>query len=276
MRLLQRAAFAGHPYGVPTLGTEETVRDLTAEDVRAWYRAELRQAPFVVGIVGAVDPDTVASEAARAFAALAMRPRTALAAPVWPASSAGVVQRVESRDKAQSALAVAFPAPSRRDDDRFAARMVATIASGLGGRFFDELRDRQSLAYTVHAFVSEHLRAGLFVSYIATSPDREGVARDGLLREFQRLRDEPVTPAELANAKRYLLGMHDIRQERGGAVLGDVIDAWLSGAGLEELGRYAAQVEAVTADDIVRLARRDFDPDRRVEGIVRGTGGART
>ena len=160
---------------------------------------------------------------------------TKIPVPTWPQH---LITAIELRDKAQTALALAFPAPARTDTDRFAARLLATIASGLGGRFFDELRDRQSLAYTVHAFVSEYHLAGAFVSYIATSPEHEGAARDGLLREFAKLCAEPVTDVELAHAKRYMLGMHDIRQERGSAVLGDMVDAWLFGTGLHELDEF--------------------------------------
>jgi len=269
MRLLQDVTFADHPYGISTSGTDASVRSLTMADVRAWYQARLRHAPFVITIVGAVDADAMAQCAAQAFSELTMGTRTDVAPPVWPASHA---HKIESRDKAQTALALAFPGPTRQDPARFAARMVSTIASGLGGRFFDELRDRQSLAYTVHAFTSEFREAGLFVSYIATSPDREAVAREGLLREFEKLRNAPVTPDELTSAKRYLTGMHDIRQERGGSVLGDVVDAWLFGASLTELDRFVDNVNAVTADDILTLARTYFDPERRVEGIVRGMG----
>jgi zinc protease len=175
-----------------------------------------------------------------------------------------------ARDKTQSALVLGFPSPGRTDDDRFAAHVLASIASGLGGRFFEELRDRRSLAYTVHAFGSEHRLGGAFLAYIATAPERETEAREALLAQFTSLRDAPVTDTELARAKRYILGMHDISQERGGAVLGDMIDAWLFGKGLSELDRFATQIGAVTAADIQDLAREYFDPLRVIEGVVRG------
>jgi zinc protease len=276
MRLLREAAFAEHPYGQPTSGTEASVRAMTGDDVRTWYTSRLRRAPFVAAIVGAVDADAMAAEVASAFSELT--PDTsgargtmgvaAVAAPAWPPQ---VVQRAESRDKAQTAIAMAFAGPNRHDPLRMAAHVVSTIASGLGGRFFDELRDRQSLAYTVHAFAAELQRVGLFCAYIATSPGREDVARDGLLREFAKLRDVPVSDDELARAKRYILGMHDIRQERGGAVLSDVVEAWVLGAGLSELQQFVPNVQRVTASDILTLAQTYFDPNRRAEGIVRGT-----
>jgi zinc protease len=269
MRLMQSSAFDGHPYGTPTMGTEASLMAISDDNIRAWYHRTVLRAPYVIAVVGDVNPDVIADLIAGQFAELYPAESSSIAAPVWPAN---VIQRAESREKAQTALTLAFPAPSRTDDDRFAAHLLATIASGLGGRFFDELRDRQSLAYTVHAFALEYRFAGAFVSYIATSPEQEQTARDGLLREFAKLRDQLVTQEELTRAKRYTLGMHDIRQERGGAVLGDMVDAWLFGTGLHELRDFTARVEAVSADDILRLARRYFDPDRRVEGIVRGAG----
>ena len=101
---------------------------------------------------------------------------------VAPNLSENYLRELES----SGALVVAFEGPARRDPRRFATGMLAVIASGLGGRFFDELRDRQSLAYTVQAYASERALAGVFISYIATSPDREDVARAGLLRRPRR------------------------------------------------------------------------------------------
>ena len=86
--------------------------------------------------------------------------------------------------KAQTALVMLFPGPSRNEDARFAAEMIAGVASGLGGRFFDELRDKQSLGYTVHAGAIERSMGGAFMAYIATSPEKEEIARRGLLLEF--------------------------------------------------------------------------------------------
>jgi zinc protease len=148
--------------------------------------------------------------------------------------------------------------------------MIAGVASGLGGRFFDELRDKQSLGYTVHAFATERALAGVFASYIATSPEKEDVARRGLLAEFAKLRDAPVSDTELARAREYAIGTHAIRQQSGAAVLGDILDAWLFGTSLEELTEHDSRIRSVTARDIQSLAQRYFDESRLVQGVVRG------
>jgi len=269
MRLVQRAAFGDHPYATPAGGDEATLERLTPPLVREWHATAMRSAPFVAAVVGDWDPDTAANAVAAALGELTPGAARARTAPRWP--DAVRVSEIE-RLKAQTALAVAFAAPGRHDDRRFAAHVLATIASGLGGRFFDELRDRRSLAYTVHTFATELRAAGLFVTYIATSPASEEAAREGILQEFEKLRACAVTAEELARAKRYLLGMHDVRQERGAAILGDMVDAWLSGTGLGELDAVPERIAAVSADAIQALVRDCFDPARRVEGIVRGVG----
>lgn len=266
MRLVMSGAYRDHPYSRSRLGTEESLRAVEIADCREWY-ARVLASPLVVGVVGDVVAVDAAGIIAREFARVSPGAAAPIMLPSWPGE---LVVNAESREKAQTALALAFPGPSRNDHRRFAARLTATIASGLGGRFFDELRDRQSLAYTVHAYIAEHQAAGMFLAYIATSPEKEDVAREGLLAEFAKLRETPVTGEELDRAKKYSIGSHAIRQESGGAVLADMLDAWIFGSGLQELAEHDERIIAVTDADILDLAREFFDPERRVEGLIRG------
>jgi zinc protease len=269
MRLASSVAFAKHPYGMPAMGTEESLRAITAEQAREWHKSRILESAVVIGVVADADPKEVADVVARELGSLQLQKDPKVAKPRWPKS---VKIAAESRDKAQTAIALAFPAPPRNDESRFAASLIATVASGLGGRFFDELRDKQSLAYTVQAAVSERRLAGMFLSYIATSPEKEGIARAGLLAEFAKLRDQLVSEEEMMRAKEYVVGSHAISQESGGAQLGEMLDAWMLGEGLHELLEYDTRIRGVTADQMRDVARKYFDPERRVEGIVRGVG----
>jgi zinc protease len=270
MRLATTAAFAGHPYGVPVSGDETTLPLIAAQRVRDWHRACFLNGPAVIAIVGDADQDELAAMIAAQFGELLGGDPVPRDAPLWPTA---MVQRLEQREKAQTALAMLFPGPSRTDASRFASEMIAGVASGLGGRFFDELRDKQSLGYTVQAFVSERSLAGVFGAYIAMEPEKEDVARRGLLNEFAKLRDEPVTAKELEQAQTYAIGTHAIRQQSGGAVLGDMVDAYLFGE-LRELAEFDNRVRAVTAAEMQVVARTYFDEGRRVEGLIRGVGRA--
>jgi len=269
MRLASSVAFARHPYGIPPMGTEESLRAITLDQAKDWHKSRVLESSIVIGVVADMEVQQVADLVASELGALELEKAPKVAKPHWPKS---VKIAAESRDKAQTAIALAFPAPSRSEDSRFAASLIATVASGLGGRFFDELRDRQSLAYTVQAAASGKRLAGIFLSYIATSPEKEGVARQGLLAEFAKLRDQVISAEELSRAKEYVVGSHAISQESGAALLGEMLDAWMFGEGLHELLEYDTRVRGVTAEQMRDVARKYFDPEKRVEGIVRGVG----
>ncbi len=268
MRLATLAAFAGHPYGVPTLGTEASLRAHTRDDLARWHQSQMLEAPSVIAIVGDADPADLAAIAARHFTELRFVAPSPLPPPQWPAR---MVESVERREKAQTALVMSWPGPMRGDVARFDIAMLVGVASGLGGRLFEELRDKESLCYTVMAFGGERRAAGTFNAYIATSPEKEGVAREGLLRELAKFADAPVTEIELQRAKTYAIGSHAIRQQSGGAVLGELVDAWLFGA-LSDLELYESRIRSVTAEGVRETARKYIEPARRVEGIVRGVG----
>ena len=271
LHLAARAAWGEHPYARTSLGTEQTLATLAPADLRAWHRDVVANGDQVIVIVGDADPDALAAMAAGAFQELARTPQPAIAPPTWPPTGG---RDVERRDKAQSALALAYPGPARDDPRRFAAALLGGVTSGLGGRFFDALRDKKSLAYTVIASPVVRPLAGLFVAYIATSPEKEEEARLGLLAEIEKLRTEPVTADELDRARTYAIGTWAIRQESGGAVMGDIADAWLFGS-LDELTEYERQVRAVTVADLQGIAVEFLNADRRVEGVVRGEMGRR-
>lgn len=268
MRLATLAAYGAHPYARSVLGSESSLAAITGDTVRDFHVRHVLRGASLIAVVGNVDADDVAQLVQRHFGPLTFADGEPLPVHAWPGERQ---VRADSRAKQQTALAMLFPGPSRHDGARFAARVLSAIASGLGGRFFEQLRDRQSLAYTVQAFPIERVAGGAFGAYIATSPSREDEAREGLLAEFAKFVDAPPTAEELARAQRYLIGAHAIAQQSGGAVLSELVDTWMFGEGLHERREVTARLAAVTARDVQALAERCFDPSRVVEGVVRGT-----
>lgn len=266
LRLATEAAWGSHPYGRSVLGSEASVGRMRAAALREWHEANAIAAHGVLVCVADVLPDDAVSAIARRFGDLAEGAGPMAVAPDWPAE---VIERVESRDKAQSAMAMLFPGPLRRDERRFAATLLAGVASGLGGRFFEELRDKRSLAYSVLVAPVMRRHAGAFLAYIATSPEKEVAARAGLLEQFARMCDEPVTDRELSQARTYAIGTNAIRRESAAGVMGDLAEAWLFGETLDEIAQYESKLSAVTAADIQAVARASFDPSHRVEGAIR-------
>jgi zinc protease len=178
---------------------------------------------------------------------------------------------VEQRAKTQTALAMVFPGPSRRDPRRHAAEVWAAVAGGLGGRLFESLRSRRSLAYTVLASSWQRGGAGALLTYIATAPERESEAREEMLRELERFAREPVSDVELEQAVNYLAGQVEVARQSAGAVLGEMVEAWLIGTGLEEISDPGRPYRGVSAESVRQIAEEFLVPAARAEGVVRGS-----
>jgi predicted Zn-dependent peptidase len=119
------------------------------------------------------------------------------------------------------------------------------------------------------------MQAGALGTYIATAPEREAEARAAMLEELARFAGEPVTPDELQGAIGYLAGQAAVQRQSAGHLLSEIVDAWMLGQGLDELEDPAAPYRSVTAEEVWRVARESLRPERRAEGVVRGTGGSR-
>ncbi len=281
-QLAMAGAFGEAGYGVPALGLPADLAALTVDDVRRWHAERLVAGRGVIVAVGDLDPEQAAAVLAGTFGRHSLRAAHPLDAPGSWSLTAGPQQRVVARQKAQTAFAMVFPGPSRRDPARFAVEVWAAIASGLGGRLFEALRDRRSLAYTVMASSWQKARAGALLSYIATSPEREDEARREMLKELLRFADEAVTPVELSQATNYLVGQTAVQRQSGSAVAAEILEAWLAGGGLADLADSEARYRAVTAEAVRAVAERILggrsgtsETVVRAEGVIRGEGGGK-
>ncbi len=272
-QLAFRAAFGDAGYGLPVGGLPETLDRITAADVRRGHERTLASQRITVVAVGDIDPEPATSHLAGIFGDRAARPRLEQLPKTSWAAGPRPRELAEPRQKAQSALALVFPGPSRRDPERHAAEIWAAIASGLGGRLFEALRDRRSLAYSVLGSAWQRGRAGALVTYIATSPEREAEARQAMLEELERFGREGVTDSELARAIHYLAGQAQIRRQSGQDLAAEIAEAWLIGNGLADLTDPAAQYRAVSRDSVQALIEANLRPSLRVEGVVRGSVG---
>jgi zinc protease len=223
--------------------------------------------------VGDLDSERVLGELSGVFGALPARlPATLEERIGWlPAGTAAT--REAARQKAQTAVAMVFPGPDRRDPGRHAADVWCAVASGLGGRLFEALRDRRSLAYTVLLTSWQKARGGSVIAYIATAPEREQEARREMLAELGRFAAEPVTPEELDQARNYLAGQAAVQRQTSADLAGEILEAWVAGEGLADLEDPGAKFLAVTGDEVQAVASRALQGGlARAEGVVRGVG----
>lgn len=273
-RLAFHAAFGNTAYGLPAGGLEKTLLAITPELVRSRHEHTVRGRRLAVVAVGDVEPDRAADMLAAAFGSWRAEANPALDPVRWQPEAAPL-QTVVELGKAQSAFAMLFPGPGARTEERYAAEVWAAVASGLGGRLFDALREQRSLAYTVLAFAWPRLRAGALGAYIATAPEREEEARQAMLEELAGFVQAPVTPTELQGAIGYLAGQAAVQRQSAVHVASEIVEAWLLGQGYEALEDPGAPYRRVTAEAVWQVARAGLRPGSRAEGVVRGTGGGR-
>ncbi len=260
-RELEALLYGDHPYGRDVLGTPDAVAGLDAGFLRELHRAALRPDRLAVGVAGAIDPERVCAALEAALAGLT--PGGDLPPlPSLPGSTDRLRLRHVEAPTEQAHVVVGFPGTDLRAPDRYALRVASGVLSGQGGRLFRRLRDEQGLAYAVTSTCVEGLHPGYVTGYIATAPDNVGAARDGLLREFERLAEERVPRDELARARRKLVGGFEIALQENQAQAAHMALDELYGLDGCDLGAYARGVLAVTADDVLAAVRRYLVPGR--------------
>ena len=245
--------YPAHPYGRPTAGHAPSVQRLDRDAVVAHYQRYYRAGRMVLSVSGDVSAQNVAREAARLFAEAPAGDGGA--DPALPEVSPQADRTVLARPAAQTQVLVGFPAPSMSHRDYAAVKVLATaLGGGMAGRIFTEIRDKQGLAYSSGAIYPSRVGQGFFLAQLGTAPANAGRAEAALLHEIDRLRQERLDEATLRRAKGYLMGQFTLDRRTNARL------AWyegffeITGLGHDFADRYARAVEAVTAEDVQRVA----------------------
>lgn len=267
--LLAEVAFPDHPYGLPDYGTDETLTRVTRDRMAEWHTAMCSPEAAVISLVGNIHPDVATKAAEKLFQRIGQRPpQCAIVPVVFPQK---VREKSVERERAQTAVAMGFPGLSANDPGRFALDVTAAVTSGLGGRLFAEVRGRLGLAYIVSAGSHSAAGGGLFVIYTATSPENEEKAREAIIAEMSKLREEPVGMEEVERAKSYLRGGRLISLQTSVARARELATNEIYGRGLTGTADYLDGIGRITPEDILNASRRHFDSSRYFLGVVRGT-----
>ena len=256
--LFYETLFTTHPYRFSVLGSEESIRALQREHLIDYYRRLLNPERLVISVVGDVDTEQVTVHLREALMDLP----AAIAAPALPPLDprpTTMRQRHKAMDKQQAHIVLGFPGVTLVNPDRYPLKVLEAILSRQGGRLFYELREQRALAYSVTAFGVEGLAPGVVGVYVGTDPNKVEEATIAARAELTRIREELVSPTELEQAQKYLTGSFEISLQSNCAQCEEMAFNELYGFGYENGRRYLAAIEAVTTEDVQRVAQTYFD-----------------
>ena len=257
--LQQKMLYAPHPYSLTAEGSEESVKSLTRQDLAKFHDEYCRPDNMVLCVAGDFDSAEVRKAVLEQFAGfLKDRPDKLSLPGVKPVPSlAGCRSEVQKVPGAKQAiLSISFRGVDVRSPDRFALEVMRSILSGMDGRLFGELRDRQSLAYSVGAYLEMGVDPGAVVFYIATEADKLDRATAGIRAEIRRIKSEAVPTEELDRARNQIVGSEARRRQSIAVICQDMSYNELYGLGAEASLSRIAEIEKVTPADVQRVAAR--------------------
>lgn len=254
-------AFEGHPYGTPTDGTEESVRAITREEIVAQHARLMSRDRAVVSVVGAIGPERAGALVDTVLGGL---PETGPALPDVPESAgppAGLA--VEELPVPQSVAIFGHEGIPREDPDYIPAYVMNYILGGGGfsSRLMTEVREKRGLAYGVYSYLSDLEGAPLYIGSVQTANERISESIEVIRAEWRKMAEEGVTDDELEKAKRYLTGAFPLRFDSNAKIAGFLVAAQAENLGIDYINERNGLIEAVTVEDIARVAKRVLKPD---------------
>ncbi|MBE7493105.1 MAG: insulinase family protein [Planctomycetes bacterium] len=282
------------PLGRPAEGTPESVRALTREQVVQWHRRWFRPDNCVLAVVGHFDEKTMLAAIEAEFAAWP-RPSDALRLPEAKFAAPGKREgtqaftfqdfrpenvrpsarrvTIDHPKKDQVVVRLSGPGITRADPDYIPLLVMDNIlgtSPGFTDRFSRVLRDQMGLAYSAYANITSGsgLYPGQFLGYIGTRPGNVEPALARMYELIAEIREQPVSEDELRGAKDYLKGSFVFGLETTGQLAGLLIEIERFNLGWDYLVRFNQSVEAVTVEDIRRVARKHLVPENMVEVLA--------
>ncbi|CAA9554488.1 MAG: hypothetical protein AVDCRST_MAG43-1347 [uncultured Thermomicrobiales bacterium] len=272
-RLLREQMYPeGHPYRLRVSGEIETVERFTTEDLATYHRRAFGPNVATIALVGGVESiDEVTSRLHRVFGDWKSPASKPHAVPAIDAPDVRTTRSVVVRGKSQADIAIAYPTLPRSLDTSYVALSIANIILGqlgLMGRLGANVRDKQGLAYYAYSSLAGGPVNSVWNARAGVDPANIQRAIEGITSELVRLRSEPVTADELADAKSYVIGSMPLGLESLGGVVSLLLTIERFGYPLNYVDIFPSLIHDLTAENLLESSRTYLDPERLAIGIA--------
>jgi len=260
--VFDRLVYGFHPYGLPDIGTAETLGSITRNDIVAFHQRYFTPNNAILAVVGDVGSEEAFSMARKVFGDWERRdvPSQKYSDPPDPTRRVVIVNKP---DAVQTELRVGHIGIPRNHPDYMAVNLAIRILGGEGSnRLHQVLRTERGLTYGAQANMDALKETGDFQAETNTRSDATGEVLRLIVDEFWRMQRDRVGTLELDNAKAYLTGSFPLTIETPDSIAMQVVTVLFYGLPLQELQTFRERVNAVTVDDIQRVSQKYLRPDR--------------
>lgn len=260
-RVWWKAVYPDHPYGLPTEGTPTSISAISVEDMRRLVSERFARDQLIVGVVGDITPGELGPLLDRAFGSLPAKGKPFTLPKAVP-QAAGQTFVVEA-DVPQSVVLFGHNGIRREDPDWYAAYTMNYILGGGGfsSRLYKEVREKRGLAYSVYSYLTPLEAGGLYTGGVSTANERVAESLELIRAEWARMAEKGATEDELKDAHTYLTGSFPLRFTSTDRIARMLVGMQYNQLGIDYLDKRNSLMEAVTSDDVRRVAKRLLKPE---------------
>ncbi len=266
-QLLSDAAYGDQPIGWDIAGDLESVaaikRQHLVDHIEEWYRPDR----LVLSVAGNIDPEQVFALAEQHWHDL--EPRETAEPPSSQPTMADERVVLETREIEQCNLGIALRTFPRLDEDRYALSLLnEVLGRGMSSRLFIEVRERRGLAYSVGSGTARFSDTGHLSVGAGVTSEHVEEATEVILAELDKLVDEAVPSKELEKGREHAIGSFRLSLETASSWAHRTGESLLSEGEIKSPDEVVAGFEAVSADDVQRVAQRFIRRDNVAISVV--------
>ena len=256
-----RIVYGDHPYATPITGSLDSVARLSRDDLVTAHKAALVRDRLYISAVGDITAEELKTLLDDLLADLPEE-GPPLPGPAKLNLPGGV--KVVDFETPQSVALFAQPGINRDDPDFFAAYILNHILGGgsFESRLMNEVREERGLTYGIYSYLADKDGAQLWMGSVSSANDRIGEAVEVIRDEWVDIRENGVTKKELQDAKTYLTGAYPLRFDGNGPIAEITVAMQMEGLPKDYIQNRNDMVEAVTLEDVNRVAKDLIDPSR--------------
>ncbi|MGH7603699.1 MAG: M16 family metallopeptidase [Gemmatimonadaceae bacterium] len=250
----------GHPYGLPSIGTEASVKSLTTADLQSYYQSNYRPNSSTLIIVGDVKPDQIEQKINALFGGWQRGEVPRVAYGELPKPAATTIYLIDKPAAAQSSFRIGSVGVPRSTKDYFALSVMNTILGGsFSSRLNQNLRETRGYTYGAGSRFDMRRAAGPFTASAEIVAAKTDSALLEFMKELNAIR-QSISPVELSRAKRYLQLQLPGDFETTQQIAGALVPVALYGLPLDYYNNYVQNIEGVSLADVNRVAQQYINP----------------